>query len=247
MPDPNVDVKPAAPVAPASPAPALSAQPAPAAATPAGVPSKPDVKPDKQESLVPLPALQEERSKRQALEAEVAELKRMMVAPNPTPPVQQQYDPIAEIEKLWENDPKQAVRAEITMAMDYRDRVDAALEVQADTLSAKYPDFNNYRSVALGHIRTLPLNQRANQGILEAAYWMVRGQKFDTVLQQRENEWLEKYRRGEITAQGLQTPPGSFSAPMAAPGLQMTDEQTRVAEAMGLTPEQYASQIRIAK
>ena len=242
MPDPIVDVKPAAPVAPASSVPAPVAQPAPAAAPQAGVPSKPDVKP---ESLVPLPALQEERSKRQALEAEVAELKRMVSQPNLQPIApQQQFDPRAELEKLWENDPKKAVQVEIMYAMDWRDRVEANLEIQADQMARKYPDFNNYRSTALGQVRSLPLNQRGAQGILEAAYFMVRGQNADTTWQQKESELLDRYRRGEITAQGLATPPGSFSSPAPVQGVQLSEEQARVAEMMGMSPESYASQIK---
>lgn len=242
MPDPTTDVKPAAPVTAASPAPASPVQPTPVAAPKTGEPSK-DVK---QESLVPLPALQEERSKRQALEAEVAELKRMVSQPNVQPMApQQQFDPRAELEKLWENDPKKAVQVEIMYAMDWRDRVDASLEIQADQMSRKYPDFNSYRSTALGQVRSLPLNQRGAPGILEAAYFMVRGQNADTLIQQRENELLEKYRRGEITAAGLATPPGSFSSPTPVQGVQLSEEQRRVAEAMGMTPEGYASQIKM--
>jgi len=243
MPEPIADVKPAAPVTAASPAPSATVQPTPVAKP--GEPSKPvDVKP--QESLVPLPALQEERSKRQAsdlrtsqLEAELAELRRMVSQPSPMQQPQPQVNPREELEKLWENDPKKAVQVEIMYAMDWRDRIDANLEIQADQLTRKYPDFNNYRSVALGQVRSLPLNQRGSQGILEAAYWMVRGQNTDSIVQQRENELLERYRRGEITASGLATPPGSFSSPAPTQGIQLTEEQHRVAEAMGLTAEQY--------
>lgn len=241
MPEAIVDVKqPAAPVTAASPEPASKAQPAPGAAPKPGESSK-DVK---QEPLVPLPALQEERSKRQALEAEVAELKRIVQSQPQAAPVQKPMDPTEELNKLWEEDPRKAVEQTIMYAMDWRDRVDANLEIQADTLARKYPDFNNYRSTALGQVRNLPLNQRGAQGILEAAYFMVRGQNADTLIQQREAELLERYRRGEITAAGLTTPPGSFSVPPSSQGIKLTEEQYKVAEAMGMTPEQYASQIK---
>ena len=238
------DVKqPVAPVTAPSPVPASKEQQAPAAVAPAGDSSK-DVK----ESLVPLPALQEERSKRQALESEVAELRRMVSQPQVQAPQQQQNlpDPKVELEKLWENDPRKAVQVEIMYAMDWRDRIDANLEVQADQMARNYPDFNNYRSTALGQVRSLPLNQRGSRGILEAAYFMVRGQNADTMIQQREAELLEKYRRGEITAAGLATPPGSFSSPAPVQGVQLTQDELRVADAMGLSPEGYASQKRAA-
>ena len=248
MPDPikPVDVNPATPVpAATTPASAKPVQPTTPAVTPAVVPSKPvDVKPEP--GMVPLPALQEERTKRQQLESEVAELRRMVTSPQYQQPQvqQQQVDPREELNKLWETDPRKAVQVEIMYAMDWRDRIDASLEVQADQLSRKYSDFNNYRSTTLGYIRNLPLNQRGQQGILEAAYYMVRGQNVDQLVQQREAELLDKYRRGEISAAQLSSPPGSFSAPAPTGGISLTAEQLAVADAMGLTPEGYASQIR---
>ena len=240
---PAANVPAAAPgsVTPASPAPAKQAQGTPA---PAPTPAQSAVP----EGLIPIREMHEERSKRQALESEVAELRRMVSQPQVQAPQQQQNlpDPKVELEKLWENDPRKAVQVEIMYAMDWRDRIDANLEVQADQMARNYPDFNNYRSTALGQVRSLPLNQRGSHGILEAAYFMVRGQNADTMIQQREAELLEKYRRGEITAAGLATPPGSFSSPAPVQGVQLTQDELRVADAMGLSPEGYASQKRAA-
>ena len=206
---------------------------------------------------VPLQALQEERGKRQdeqsrsqVLEAEVADLKRIVAESQQQQQqhiLQQQQpqpDPKKELETLWEEDPRKAVQTEIMYAMDWRDRIDANLELQADSMSRKFSDFNNYRSAALGQVRSMPLNQRGGNGVLEAAYFYVRGQNADTMLQQRETELLEKYRRGEISAQGLATPPGSFTPPAPIEGTQLTAEQNAVAIAMGLTPEQYSSAIK---
>jgi len=207
---------------------------------------------------VPLQALQEERGKRQdeqsrseSLEAEIAELKKIVTdtqihqqQQQTQQQPQQQADTKQELEKLWEEDPRKAVQVEIMYAMDWRDRVDSSLEIQADMLSRKFTDFNTYRSTALGQVRALPLNQRGGQGVLEAAYFMVRGQNADTMIQQRETELLEKYRRGEIPAAGLANPAGAFTAPAPVTGTVASDEQTRVAAAMGLTTEQYMSQIK---
>ena len=246
MADPIVDVKPTvAPVVATPVVPTLTAQPTPAAVVPTGVPPVQGVKPEvKQDSMVPLPALQEERGKRQALEAEVADLRRQFQNQQQyqqQAPSVQQVDPRVELEKLWEHDPRKAVQVEIMYAMDWRDRTDASLEVQADNLARRYPDFNNYRSTALSQVRSLPLNQRGQAGILEAAYQMVRGQNVDTLLQQREAEWMEKYRRGEISAAGLSTPAGSFSSPASPTGIQLDDQQRAVAAMMKMTPEQYAA------
>jgi hypothetical protein len=264
MPDPIVTQNNTAPVTavapggqtPVSPVPGAPAQPTPGAAAPQVNPPQPGASAPAagQPGMVPLPALQEERSRRQALEAEVENLKRLVQPGNqPQQPVvvpgQQplQADPRVELEKLWDTDPRKAVQVEIMYAMDWRDRVDASLNVQADQLAARFSDFNNYRSTTLGYIRSLPAHQRTQPGILEAAYHMVRGQNVDMLLQQRENELMDKYRRGEITmAQAAAPGAGSFSAPAIQTGtVQLTQEQINVANAMGLTPDQYASQIKL--
>jgi len=202
---------------------------------------------------VPITALHEERDKRQALETEVANLRMQQEAlqqqqyQQPQQQQQQQVDPREELEKKWEEDPKQAVRMEIMYAMDWRDRIDSNLEVQADQLARKYPDFNTYRSTSLGQVRSLPLNQRGGQGILEAAYFMVRGQNTDKIVKDQETELLEKYRRGEISAQGLATPPGSFSSPAPVSGTAATQEQINVAEVMGMSVEDYMANQQAAK
>jgi len=251
MTDPIKDANTVADV-PATPTePSIQAQPTPEVASGG---SSNDVK------QVPLPALQEERGKRQAaessassLQTEIADLRRQISDTQHQQQnfQQQQQQPqvnaMEELEKTWDDDPKKAVRMEIMYAMDWRDRIDSSLETQADTLARKYPDFNNYRTSSLGQVRSLPLNQRGGAGILEAAYFMVRGQNADTMIQQRETELLEKYRRGELSAQGLATPPGSFSSPAIDQGNGITDEQSRVASAMGLTPEQYMSAVQKAQ
>jgi len=242
-----VDVKSAAPVQAATPEPAKPVQPTPAAATPAVVTPKPEVKPA-EPTQVPLPVLLEERTKRQQLEAEVAQLRQLTQPQQYQQPVQQQqpaFDPRAELEKLWDSDPRKAVQAEIMFAMDWRDQVDAQLNIQADNLAMKYPDFNNFRSAALGYVRSLPVHQRGANGILDAAYFMVKGQNYDLMLQRKEEELIEKYRRGEITAAQLVQPSGTFSHPASSEPVQLTPDQIRVAEAMGLSMDGYASQIKL--
>lgn len=246
------DVKKAAPVQTASQEPAKPVQPPAQAVPPAAAPSKSDVK--LAPGTVPIEALHEERTARQQLQAEsqqlqaeIAQLKsQMSQVQQSTSQSQVQVNPRKELEQLWDTDPRKAVQVEIMYAMDWRDRVDSGLEVQADQLATKYPDFNNYRGTTLNYVRNLPLNQRGTPGILEAAYYMVRGQNVDTLLQARESELMEKYRKGEITAAQLQNPAGAFSTvPSSSQGITLTEEQLRVAEMMGMTPESYASQIKL--
>jgi len=235
------DAKPIDANVPASPpVPAQPVQPTPEAPKP-GVPSQ-DVK------QVPLQALQEERGKRQdehsradGLAKELDDLKAVVANQQyqQQQPQQPQVDPRAELDQIWDDDPRKAVQVEIMYAMDWRDRIDSNLEVQADQLARQYPDFNNYRSTALGQVRSMPLNQRGGNKVLETAYFYVRGQNADVMMKNQEAELLEKYRRGEISAQGLATPPGSFSAPAPTGGISATEEQMRVASAMGMSTEDY--------
>ncbi len=241
---------PGAAIPPASPAPALPAQPTPAAAPRPGAPATP-APAQPAAPTVPLSALQEEREKRQQLQTELDRLRNPQPQQFQQPPVQQQYvpiaqiDPKAELEKLWDTDPKQAVRVEIMYAMDWRDRVENNLNLQADQLAQRFPDFNNFRSQALSYVRTLPAHQRGAPGIIEASYQMLRGQNVDQILQQREAEWMARVQRGEITAQQLQQPAGGgYSAPPATGGPGLTAEQIAAAGAMRMDPNEYAKHIK---
>jgi hypothetical protein len=241
-------------VPPATPPPEANkpGEPAPGAKPPEEKPpvGQPGVPPTSAPKEVPITALHEERDKRQSLEAEVAGLRQEMAASRnqqQQPQQQPQQDSRKELEELWEEDPKKAVRMEIMYAMDWRDRIDSGLESQADELARKYPDFNTYRSTALGQVRSLPLNQRGGQGILEASYFMVRGQNTDQIVKDQEAELLEKYRRGEISVQGLATPPGSFSTPAPVAGVAATQEQINVAGVMGMTIDEYMSNQQVPK
>ena len=262
MPDPlpGTSTVPAASVPAASPAakPAVSPVPAvtPAQQTPAAKPAVPAVQatPAAQPAgtTVPLHELERERGRRQELEAQLEGLRRQQPQQQQMLPQQaiQQHTPIAavdpkvELDKLWDTDPRKAVQVEIMYAMDWRDRQEANLNQQADFLTNKYQDFGNYRSTALSYVRSLPAHQRGAPGILEASYFMVRGQAVDSIVQQRENEWMQKYQRGEITAQSLQQPQGSYSAPTPIASTELTPQQLVAAQRMHVDPAEYAKHIK---
>lgn len=247
---------PAAPVTatpnnPQAPARPVQGTPAPVqqpAATPVAAPATPPA------GMIPIAAMHEERTKRQELERELAQLRQTQQPQGqPQMPQQPQQVPMPagqptqeQIDYLWQNDPRRAVQVQMEMYSDYRDRVDGSVNYNADQIAARNPDFNNYRSMVLGYVRTLPLNQRANPGIIEAAYHMIRGQNVDQLIAAREAEILAKYQRGEYTAQMLQQPTGGYSAPIVTPGqVQLSADQIKVAEMMGLDPQAYASQIKL--
>ena len=252
MPDPTIPVTPnpgtVTPAAPASgstavtPVPAPAAQPSPEVkpgVTPAG-----DAKPDTQN--VPIGALLEERSKRQALESEMAVLRQAQVHQQPMQaPMQQQQQSQAyqEVEKLWESDPRKAVDATIAMALDWYDRSNTDLEQQADALGSKYHDFNQYRSSAMRYVRSLPIQQRGQQGILDSAYWYVRGQSVDDIIKARETELMRKFQSGELAGQ-FNTPAGTMPASTPSQGVALSQDQLNVAAAMGMSAEDYAKNIK---
>ncbi len=206
---------------------------------------------------VPLAALQEEREKRQALQDEVEQLKRLVTgnsqqAPNYGVPqrqaVQQNIDPYGtnwhqEIEKLWETDPRRAVQAEIMKAFSWYDGIQANIDSEAENLSQKYSDFNNYRAQALNYVRSLPQDQRGTPGIVELAYMLVRGQNVDNILKSKEEELMQKFQSGQTA--GSYNIPGSYSTPTTPQGtVQLTPEQKAAANAMGISEADYISQMQ---
>jgi hypothetical protein len=239
MPDP---IKVATPTpAPATPAPAAVTQPATPAAPKPAVPPAPATP----GATVPLPELLDERNKRQALEksvqdmqAELAAMKK--VAPTPAAPQQQpQEEYRKQMDNLWEQDPRKAVQAEIMTAMTWYDQENANIDTQEHNLSQKYPDYNNFRTEIRGYVRSLPIEQRTRDGVVELAYYAVKGQRVDSSLESMKQQWeadfLRKLQAGEITS----VPAGSMGVPPVVPQTQATDEERKVAEAMGMSVESY--------
>lgn len=212
----------------ATPAPAVVPGVTPPAALPAGT--------------VPLSALQEERDRRQALAAEVENLKQLVTQISGRPNQNQYAAPDnaafqQQMEHLWETDPKKAVQTEILAAMTWYDRVNADVDYQEDQVSTKYPDFNNYRSEIRGYLRQMPPDQRAKPGVVELAYYAVKGQKVDQIIAANNAELLRKIQAGEAV-QGFGG--GTFSAPVVPQGaVTLTDEQRRVAQAMHMSEADY--------
>ena len=111
-------------------------------------------------------------------------------------------------------------------------------------LAGKYADFNNYRTQAMNYIRTLPYDQRAQNGIVELAYMVARGQNVDQLVQTREQELMEKFKTGQL-AGSLHQPAGA-GGQMQTPGGEVTlnPEQAAAAQAMGLSPADYAANMK---
>ena len=227
----------------------------PGAAAPVTPPAQ-GVKPEDEQKTVPLQALKEERDKRQALQSEVENLKvftqqlQQHVQQAPQAPQQYGYQPQQyaaqpqpqnhPLDQLWESSPKRAVQAEIMAAMSWYDKVNAGVDQQENQTAQKFTDFSQYREPIRAYLRTIPMQQRTVPGVVEAAYYFVKGQNVDKLVQAGQADVLEKIRRGEAV-QGFET--GAPITPQV-PVNQPNEEQKRVASAMGLSVEDYMKNVR---
>ena len=248
------DVNQAPPEGTVMPSPAegtpLPGQPEPQAPAVEPEPTPAEGEPSAEEKVVPLAALHEERNKRQELQSELEALKQIAgnnvlfdvngkPVSNATPAPQDQ--PVArkaaeELEQLWESDPRKAVQVEIMAAMSWRDNMETRVDTQISDATQAHPDFSQYDGLVRQYIRALPLEQRSKDGVVDLAYYVVKGQTSTSAVERAKAEVLQKLKAGE-NVQGLQ--PGTRPAAPAPKGKEMTAEQSAVAEQMGLTPEQY--------
>ena len=252
--DPNVDVKPESEPSTQTP----SAEGQPAAQAPSE-PAKSDAQvgtPPAQTDHVPITALHEERDKRQSLQAKLDQLTRALGVTydqegNPVVPQAQQHQPTAdtnvtafqqELEKAWDEDPRKGVQMEINAAITWYDGVSAAVDEQMEDARGKHADFNTYSRDVARYVRQLPPAQRGNSGIVEMAYWLVKGQQVDKVTAANQAQaQLRVQNAGAATPMGAGT---SSVATTPADQVQLTDEQRAAADAMGLSPEDYAAGIK---
>lgn len=152
-----------------------------------------------------------------------------------------QNNTATQLDELWRTDPRRAVQTELMMAMDWQDKVSTSIDNQLDELAREHPDAGQYRSDISRYIRTLPLNRRNVPGIAKTAYFYVKGQKVDDLINLSKEELIEKLRRGE-TVQGLT---GSSSAPATPPAAaKPTQDQANAAAALGMSVEDYMANIK---
>jgi len=241
---------PAAPVKPSTPqAPVKPESTKPASQTP-GAPVTP---PAEESKTVPISALHEEREKRQQVQAELEAMRKVAgqnvlfdINGNPVQvqqPQQQQpqQDYRQEIEKAWETDPKRAVQMEIFTAMAWRDQQEARIDAQEADIARKYPDFNTYRPEVRQYLRSVPLEQRANPGVVEMAYYVVRGQKVDSIIAKTreglEAEYMAKMGAGQL---GQSLPGGSMGQIQVPQGaVTLSPDQKNACMALGISEADY--------
>lgn len=191
------------------------------------------------EQNVPLKALQEEREKRQGLQAEVEFLKTQMLNITQQPVQQQvqaqQHQANGQLDQLWQTDPRKAMQAELAMAINWYDRVNAEVDLQEADAESKFKDFGEYRKDIRNFIKTLPPEQRGTKGVVEMAYFMAKGRNADVITKSREEAILAKIRAGE-SVQGFT---GSLSQNPTPEDNTLTPQEVNAARAMGIKPEDY--------
>lgn len=212
-------------------------------------------KPGEQGKEVPLAALQEERNKRQSVEAKLNQLQAIFgsqitydaagnvvpVTPQQQPnapqhPQQQEWGDVRkQLDQLWENDPRKAVQSELAMAINWYDNVNNTVEEEMDKVGEKFKDFAGFRPQIRQYLRKLPLDQRGRPGIVEAAYFLQKGQNFDAALSTAQAQMAERIRAGE-SVQGIG---GGSSYTPQGEGRRWTVDEVKVAQMYGQTPEQY--------
>lgn len=194
--------------------------------------------------------LGEAKSQMQALKEELEILKQAGVGGRQPAPGQQ-YAPQApqqdyahrQLEALWESDPKRAMQTELQMALQWYDQSNAAVEIQADEVAKKHADFNKYRSEVNRYLRTIPIETRTKPGVVEAAYFYVRGQKVDDLVNLSREELIAKIRNGE-RVQGLEGAPAGAYQPTPTAEAKPTAEQINVAAAMNMPIEEYMKYVK---
>ena len=224
-------------------APATTVTPTPAVTRPGAAPAATPAP-----GTVPISALMEEREKRQALQTELESLKTTVTQiqqrqqPIPTAPQQSPDALKAQMDKLWQEDPRKAVQMEIMMASQWSDNVNTQVDGEAEQLSSKYKDFNDYRNTAMRYVRALPLEQRARPGIVEMAYLVTRGQNVDQIIENQRQIMQTQFQQNPAA---FQMPAGA-SAGSTAPtgGPQPTEAQTRAAAAMKVPIAEYMKWVK---
>src|SRR3990172_13233065 len=168
---------------------------------------------------VPVSALLEERNKRQSLEAKLKQMEAVFgdqlaydAAGNvihrqnvqPAQPAQQNNwaDFHRQLDQMWESDPRKAMQVELTTALQWYDRVNSDIEDQLDGLRDKVKDIDQFRPQIRQYLRRLPIDQRAKQGIVEAAYYLQKGQSVDALIEKERQSALDRYQAGE-NVQGI--------------------------------------------
>lgn len=209
-----------------------------------------------QQQMVPITALHEERDKRQSLAAELETVKAQIaqltnnnqngnqgggVNNHQQAPDQNQF--MQELDSLWREDPRRAMQTELMTAINWRDQVEAQVDDQFEGAGQKYKDFNEHQLEVRKYVRRLPIEQRAKPGIIEAAYFMVKGRNADAAARTAAEALLKKAQAGEGT-QSINAGASSGGGDGTQNAGTLTPDQKAAAAAMGVSEAEYAKYMK---
>lgn len=195
-----------------------------------------------QANMVPITALHEERDKRQAMAVELENLKAQVASlsvTHNTPPISapsQNRDVAAELEMMWREEPRKAMQAELMLALNWQSQVTAAVEDQFESMQSKYKDFGEYSPEVRRYLNKIPLEQRAKPGIVEAAFFMAKGQKADTLIKSESEKMLQKLKEGVAVTN---VAPNASSGGGSTNNASLTQEEKAAAAALGIAESEY--------
>jgi phage I-like protein len=148
-----------------------------------------------------------------------------------------------ELDNLWREDPRKAMQTELMTALNWKDQVEAQVDDQIDAAATKYKDFNDHQSEVRRYIRRLPVEQRAKPGVIEAAYFMVKGRNADSFAKAEAERLLKKAQAGDGT-QTINAGASSGGGDGTNNAGSLTPEQKAAAAAMGVSEAEYAKYMK---
>lgn len=198
-------------------------------------------------NMVPISALHEEREKRQAMNTELealrAQLSAASVQNTPQAAPVQTYEESApntraleELDYLWRENPRAAMQKELMLAMTWRDQVEENVSTQMANMAATHKDFNTYRDEVQKQLRRLPIEQRTKPGVIEAAFYMVRGKQAESLGKTEAEKALNKYKAGEGISGSV---PGASSGGGTPNSTGLSIEEKSAAAALGISEQEY--------
>ncbi len=154
------------------------------------------------------------------------------------PPQQRQQSFQPRNPELWDSDPKRAAQQEIAKAMSWMDQTNRSLNSQVKEVSQKFEDFGDYEQDVREFLQNVPVRERARPGIAEVAYYIVKGKNSGKTAQQVQQQ-ADAKRAAAGYGVGMPAGGGANPTDAGSENKGLSDDEKKVAAAMGLSEEDY--------
>ena len=161
----------------------------------------------------------------------------------PAPPQQQTLasQNAAILEKMWDENPRQAMQTEMSMMLNWYE-TQAELDKQEEEAAKKFTDYDKYRNTIRRYVRMVKPEQRRNPGTVDTAYYLSKGQNTDAIRQSAIEETIRRIKAGE-QIQGFEGA-SSTGVVQDTSVVRPTEDQMKAADAMGMSPEDYLKYVK---